>query len=118
MIGSGVASVLALALAYAGMALLCLAMDRHHQQVWGREPSPGQRLGLRGAGALLLALALVPCVAAWSASVGGVLWLGFLSAAVLPLVFMLPYAPRATAWSALLLAPLSLLALAGLAALA
>lgn len=111
------AGALALALACAGMALLCLAMDRHHQQVWGREPSPRLRLGLRASAALLLALALLPCVAAWSATVGIVLWLGFLSAGVLPLVFLLPYAPRATAWSALLLAPLSLAALAGLAVL-
>lgn len=102
------AGFLTLTLTYAGMALLCLAMDRHHQQVWGSEPSRGQRLGLRSGGALLLALALLPCVAAWSATVGVVLWLGFLSAGALPLVFLLPYAPRATAWSALLLAPLAL----------
>ncbi|RSZ55267.1 DUF3325 domain-containing protein [Massilia atriviolacea] len=108
------AGALALALAYAGMALLCLAMDRHHQQVWGREPSRRQRLGLQGGGSVLLALALLPCVAAWSATVGVVLWLGFLSAGVLPLVFLLPYAPRATVCSALLLAPL---ALAGLTSL-
>lgn len=108
MTGTAFASLVALALACAGMAFLCLAMERHHQQVWGREPSRGQRLGLRGGGALLLSLALLPCVAAWSATVGVVLWLGFLSAGALPLVFALPYAPRATAWSALLLAPLAL----------
>ncbi len=103
-----IASAAALGLAYAGMALLCLAMDRHHQQVWGREPSRRQRAAMQGGGALLLTLALLPCVAAWSATVGVVLWLGFLSAGVLPLVFLLPYAPRATAWSALLLAPAAL----------
>jgi hypothetical protein len=104
MTDTALASVIALALAYAGMALLCLAMDRHHQQVWGCEPSRRCRLGLRGGGSALLALALLPCVAAWSATVGTVLWLGFLSAGVLPLILLLPYAPRATAWSAPLLA--------------
>ncbi|NHZ91832.1 DUF3325 family protein [Massilia sp. CCM 8733] len=103
-----IAGAAALGLAYGGMTLLCLAMDRHHQQAWGREPSRRQRVGLRGGGALLLALALPPCVAAWSATVGIVLWLGFLSAGALPLVFLLPYAPRATAWSALLLVPAAL----------
>ncbi|NHZ94764.1 DUF3325 domain-containing protein [Massilia sp. CCM 8734] len=112
MSGFQTASLLALGLAYAGMGLLCLAMDRHHVQAWRREPSVRLRLGLRGAGAILLALALLPCVATWGGTVGTVLWLGFLSAGALPLVFLLPYAPRATACSAMLAAPAALAALA------
>ncbi|CDG81380.1 DUF3325 domain-containing protein [Janthinobacterium agaricidamnosum] len=102
----------ALALAYAGMAGLCLAMDRHHRQVWGGEPAPAARRGLRGAGWLLLLIALWPCIAVWGTSVGIVAWLGFLSAGALLLVGLLPYAPRLTPVLGGLAA---LLALAGLA---
>ena len=89
------AAVLAFALSYAGMAGLCLAMDRHHAQVWKRDVSVSMRWGLRTGGWLLLALAIVPCVAAWGATVGVVVWLGFLSAGALLLAGLLPYAPRA-----------------------
>nr|WP_315182943.1 DUF3325 domain-containing protein [uncultured Albidiferax sp.] len=98
------AAVAAMLLAYAGFAGLCLAMDRHHAQVWGRDASPRARRCLRGAGWLLLALAVWPCVAAWGPSVGVVVWLGFLSAGALVLVGLLPYAPRAAVGLALLAA--------------
>jgi hypothetical protein len=101
MVFAGVAAWL---LAYAGFAGLCLAMDRHHAQVWGRDASPRARWGLRGAGWLLLTLALWPCVAAWGATVGVVVWLGFLTAGALLLVGLLPYAPRAAVGLALLAA--------------
>lgn len=87
----------ALSLCYAGMAALCLAMDRHHAQVWRRAPRKPARRGLRIAGWLLLAVAVVPCVRGWGATVGVVAWFGFLSAAALLLVFLLPYRPRAAA---------------------
>ncbi len=88
------AAGMALALSYAGMAGLCLAMDRHHAQVWKRDASVPARWGLRSLGWLLLALALVPCIAAWGTTVGVVVWLGFLSAGALLLAWLLPYAPR------------------------
>lgn len=88
------AAVLAFALSYAGMAGLCLAMDRHHAQVWKRDASTSARWSLRTLGWLLLAMALVPSVAAWGATVGVVVWLGFLSAGALLLAVLLPYAPR------------------------
>nr|WP_315244793.1 efflux RND transporter periplasmic adaptor subunit [uncultured Albidiferax sp.] len=102
------AAVAAVLLAYAGFAGLCLAMDRHHAQVWGRDASPRARRGLRGAGWLLLTLALWPCVVAWGATVGVVVWLGFLTAGALLLVGLLPYAPRVAVGLALV----ALLALA------
>lgn len=95
---------LALSLCYAGLSGLCLAMNRHHQQVWARKAAARQH-GLRIAGWLLLALALWPCVLAWGAAVGVVLWLGWLALAGLLLVLVLPYRPR----SAALLAALALL---------
>ena len=107
---AGVATLVALALAYAGMASLCLAMDRHHKQVWGRDASDRARWSLRCAGSLLLALAALPCTEAWGASVGVVAWLGLLSAAALLVAGSLPYAPR---WSARL--PIVAVLAAGLA---
>ncbi|HCW19872.1 MAG TPA: DUF3325 domain-containing protein, partial [Achromobacter sp.] len=47
------AIVMALLLTYSGMACLSLAMPRHYDQVWGRDPSAGHTRVLRGAGVLL-----------------------------------------------------------------
>lgn len=101
----------ALGLAYAGMASLSLAMDRHHGQVLGRDAAPNVRRALQLAGAVLLALAIWPCVAGWSATVGVVAWLGFISAGALLVALLLPYAPRLLLRSSLLAA---VAALAGL----
>lgn len=86
---------LAFALAYAGFLALCLSMDRHHQDLMGRRPSQPRSQALRVAGWLLLALSTWPCVAAWGWAIGSVGWIGLLTAAALPMVFLLPYAPRA-----------------------
>ena len=104
----------ALGLTYAGMASLSLAMDRHHGQVFGRDAAPSVRRALQLAGSVLLALAIWPCVAGWSASVGVVAWLGFLSAGALGVALLLPYAPQLLFRSSLLAA---VAALAGLAIL-
>lgn len=90
------ALILGIALCYAGMAALCLGMDRHHRQVWSRI-APRLQRGLRVAGWLLLAVALWPCIRAWGGSVGVVVWFGLLSAAALLLVLLLPYRPRGAA---------------------
>ncbi len=94
---------LALALAYAGFVALCLAMDRHHGQVFRHRAVPWQRQALRLVGWLLLAASLPACIAGWGWPVGLVAWFGILSAAGLLLVFLLPYAPRVTAALALAL---------------
>ena len=101
----------ALGLAYAGMASLSLAMDRHHGQVFGRDAAANVRRALQLAGSVLLALAIWPCVAGWSATVGVVAWLGFLSAGALGVALLLPYAPKLLFRSSLLAA---VAALAGL----
>ena len=90
------ALLLAGALCYAGMAALCLGMDRHHRQVWSRT-APRRQPGLRVGGWLLLAVALWPCIQVWGASVGVVIWFGLLSAAALLLVLLLPYQPKGAA---------------------
>lgn len=90
--------LLPLLLCYAGMAGLSLAMPRHQRQVWPSVAlTPSYRKALRGLGAVLLALALLPCIAAWGVSVGTVLWLGYLSAGAMGLVVLLPYRPRSAA---------------------
>lgn len=104
----------ALGLSYAGMASLSLAMDRHHGQVFGRDAAVHVRRALQLAGSALLALAIWPCVAGWSASVGVVAWLGFLSAGALGVALLLPYAPKLLFRSSLLAA---VAALAGLVTL-
>jgi hypothetical protein len=97
------AAWLGVALAYAGMAALSLAMDRHCEQLTGlREVPVRLRMSLRLAGTALLAAALVPCVMAWGASVGTVAWLGLLSAGALPVALLLPYRPRGAAGLAVL----------------
>lgn len=84
----------AFCLSYAGLAALCLAMNRHQLQVWRRALAPGAARMLRVAGWWLVAGALLPCIGGWGTGIGVVAWFGLLSAAALALVFLLPYLPR------------------------
>lgn len=84
----------ALLLASAGMTALALAIDRHHRQVYGADATPGARLVLRVAGAVLLALAIYPCVLLWGAGAGVVAWTGMLTAGALVPALALAYYPR------------------------
>lgn len=107
------AAMLGLALAYAGMAALSFAMDRHHEQLTRRREVPVRlRVSLRMGGTVLLAAAAVPCVSAWGATVGTVAWLGLLSACALPVALLLPYRPRGVAWLAAFAAVASCIGLA------
>ena len=86
---------LSFALAYAGFTGLCLAMERHHEQVFGVRRIPRlRRLGLTAGGWLLLAGSLLPLLPAQGAGPGITLWLGLLTAAALVLALLLSYAPR------------------------
>ncbi len=99
-----------LALPYAGFTALCLAMERHHEQVFGqRRIAPRLRLLLRLAGWLLLLASPLPCIALAGWGGGSVLWCGMLTAAALLLTLSLPYAPRLAAGLALALPVLGLL---------
>lgn len=95
-------TLLTSALAYAGFAGLCLAMRRHHRQLWGRQPSRTASARLRLAGWLCLISSIAPCIVAWGSGAGTVAWFGILTAAGLVLAFLLPYAPRAAALLGLL----------------
>lgn len=93
-------TILAFALAYSGFTAICLSMDKHHRQVWRRPVERAIANVLRASGFVLLAAALVVCTASFPGSLGIVVWLGLLTAAGVPLVIVLPYAPRAAAAAA------------------
>ena len=105
----------ALGLCFAGMAALSLAIDRHHRQVYGDDTPQRKRYLLRAAGALLLALAIVPCVLLWGAGAGFVAWIGMLTIGALLAATLLPYWPRRVAPLAAAAGALGIAGLAGLA---
>lgn len=84
----------ALALCYAGMTGLALALDRHHRQVYACDAPPRRRMRLRVAGALMLALGMLPCVVLWGPGAGLVAWVGMLTIGALLPAMLLPYWPR------------------------
>ncbi len=104
--------VLGLALPYAGFTALCLAMERHYEQVFGERRIPvGRRRMLRLTGTLLLMASPLPCLAVAGWGTGTVLWCGVLTMAALSLTVLLPYAPRLAAALAPILPTLGLLGL-------
>lgn len=87
--------LIALALAYAGLTALCFGMQQHRRRISSAPPTARTIAALRSAGSAFLGLSLLTCVAGFSGSLGFVAWLGLLTAAALPLAFLLPFAPRA-----------------------
>lgn len=99
-----IAALLGTALCHAAMMALAVAMHRHYEQLTGRRTAPvAQRWWLRALAVCLLIAALVLGVLAWGGTVGTVLWLGFVSVAALWAALGLAYAPRWSAWLAMLL---------------
>ncbi len=85
----------ACAAALGGLIALSLAIDRHHEDAFGRGSSPGRwRRPLQGAGSALLVLSLAACLAAQGAVIGWVLWFGALTAAALCTVLVASYFAR------------------------
>lgn len=68
-------------LALAAFACLALAMDRHQEDVLGRELPPAQTRRLRWGGWALLALSLWAALQVQPWSLGLVAWFGHISAA-------------------------------------
>ncbi|XUP37280.1 DUF3325 domain-containing protein (plasmid) [Xanthomonas axonopodis pv. vasculorum] len=85
-------NVLLLALNFSGLAVLCLAMDKHQQELCGLLLGTARSRQLRVVGWLLLCLSFALAVHAQGWGIGTVLWLGTLTAtaAVLSL-WLLPY---------------------------
>ena len=110
-------TAMAISLGYAGFTALCLAMERHHAEHFGKQATaPQRRARWRWLGWTLLAISFVLCVQARGWGLGIVLWVGTLTASSLVLVLgLLPYRPQAIvplAWAAPVVAAALWLALA------
>lgn len=92
--------VLSLAMAYAGFAALCLSMQRHQRAALAKTLPPRWNHVLRFFGYGLLLLAYLPCSMQTAPSVGVLLWIGMMSAAVILLVAILAWKARPVLWSA------------------
>ncbi|HKS13199.1 MAG TPA: DUF3325 domain-containing protein [Pseudomonas sp.] len=79
---------------FAGFAALCLAMEKHFNDLLKRKSTLPQRRSLRVAGWALLLLALVLTVQQRGWGLGLVEWIAVLMAGVTLWVFLLPYQPR------------------------
>ncbi len=79
---------------HAGMAALCLSMERHYRQLLQRAPGVLPQWLLRGSGWLLLALALVYSIMAWGAALGPVAWFGVLTAVTGLWILLISYQER------------------------
>lgn len=88
----------AVVFAYVGMLALCLGLERHYKQVWGRSPAPWLRVALRSAGWSALAISLWVSGVAWGWAMGPVAWFGGISLAGFGVAMLLPYWPRLAVW--------------------
>jgi len=104
-------SFVTFALAYAGLAALSLAMNRHARAAFQRELSDWLRFALRCAGCCLLAASLILTAAGSGWPVGTVEWVGMLIASAVACALLLTYYPRAAAVLAAVLPVLAVLAL-------
>ncbi|TFF41451.1 DUF3325 domain-containing protein [Pseudomonas sp. RIT623] len=94
---------------FAGFAGLCLAMEKHFNELLGRKPTAVQLRALRFCGWALLLLSLVLAVQGRGWALGLVEWIAVLMAGGTVWVFGLPYQPRlllGLATVSLLLGPL------------
>ncbi|MCD7099628.1 DUF3325 domain-containing protein [Stenotrophomonas sp. MMGLT7] len=94
-----------LGLCFSGFAALCLAMEKHQLELYGKDRASPQRMRLwRALGWTLLAAAFALAVLADGWNIGPVAWLGGLTVAGALLgLGLLPYRPGAlvpVAWSA------------------
>lgn len=88
-------TIAAFCLVYAGFSALCLAMDRHYEDIFDRAIPPRLRRGLRIAGWSALALALYLSAQVWGWSYGVVEWIGMASIAGLILIWFVTFRPHA-----------------------
>jgi hypothetical protein len=104
---------LALGLSFTGFTALCLAMEKHQLELYGKDRATPRRMRqLQVAGWLLLTATFALCVVARGWAIGPVQWLGTLTVtAVVLALWLVPYRPKAIVPAALA-APLVGLALA------
>ena len=89
---------LSLTLAYAGMLLFCLGMERHWKQLASPRVPTQLRRACAPLGAVMLALTLYSCNFIWHPGMAWVGWFGVISLSGLTLLILLPYAPRLALW--------------------
>ncbi len=89
-------TLFAIALAFSGFTALCLAMEKHQLELYGKDKaSPARMRAWRIAGWVLLTVAFALCVVAGGWAIGPVMWLGALTAgAVVVALWLLPYRPN------------------------
>lgn len=75
-------------------AALSMGMDKHHEQVHGRELLPAHAWPWRSVGSALLLLALLWSLRSWGTSVAIAAWIGALTFAALCVGLLLTYAPQ------------------------
>ena len=78
-------------LTFLASGALCLAMKRHHRQIWGRVPEKKTVLLCRFGGWGLMIIGITLCVFELGGPLGFVTWLGLFAACTLMLNFALPY---------------------------
>ena len=99
-------------LSFAAVAALCLAMERHYQDLLGHKPSPRRLRGLRTGGWLLIVVAMALAMQHSGWAMGLVELCAVVMAALCVWVFVLPYQPRLLlrlALASLVLAPVAAL---------
>jgi len=88
-------SIAAFCMAYAGFSALCMGMERHCEDCFGRALPRRGRAALRLAGALALAFSLYASVQVWGWGSGAAEWVGILTLAGLLLIWLIAYWPAA-----------------------
>lgn len=86
--------MMSLALSYAALTGLSMAMPRHYAQVTTAPLSAGQSRALQWLASLVLMLSYVPMLKAWGAGTGFALWVGVVSVTAVVVMLLLSYRPR------------------------
>lgn len=88
------AMIMSVALCYAAMSGLSLAMPRHLMQISDYRLTLWQTRGLRWTASLILLLAYLPMWQQWGAGTGFLVWVSLLSVTTVVLVLLLSFWPK------------------------
>jgi hypothetical protein len=87
-------NLLALVLAFVGLAMLCLSLRRHRQHLAARAPAPAAVRAMQALSWPLLVLSMLTAIHVYGTSIGVAVWLGLLSIATLAVGLLLSYRPQ------------------------
>jgi hypothetical protein len=99
-----------LTLSFAGLAALCLSMDRHHRAIAGLPQSRARARALRLSGWAVIAVSFAAAILTSDWNFGPVQWIGSITGAALLVVGLVSYRPRWVRPAAILALPLALAA--------